>query len=590
MATCIAIWQPQYLNYFRHNASSTTEIKDLSIMLKQPANKYRSFPPIALRDRIWPDHIITQPPIWLSTDLRDGNQALIEPMNIQQKLQFFHLLVQIGFKEIEVAFPSASQTDFDFVRHLIEQDLIPDDVTIQVLTPAREALIRRTFEALEGAKRAIVHLYNATSPVFRRVVFGLDRPDTIDLAVTAAQLFTQLAAAQPDTDWRFQYSPETFTATELDFAKEICDAVLEVWQPTPQRKAIINLPATVEVATPNVFADQVEWMHRHLTKRESVILSVHPHNDRGCAIAAAELAQMAGADRVEGCLFGNGERTGNVDLVTLALNLYTQGVDPGLDFSQINQVARLVEDCTQLPIHPRHPYVGDLVFTAFSGSHQDAIKKGLAVQSLDDVWEVPYLPLDPADVGRTYESVIRVNSQSGKGGIAFLLERDYNLVLPRRLQIEFSRIVQQAVDTYGQEMAAADLWKLFEQEYLQAVSPFKYLAHHLIEVDSRQMISVTLEKDGKPVTLQGQGNGPIDAFLQALNLDIRVDHYEEHSLNQGSDAAAIAYVEVTSDRISGSLHGVGIHPNIVTASLLAILSGVNRVLAHSGGDPHTVPS
>lgn len=551
-------------------------------MLKQPANKYRPFPPVALRDRTWPDNIISQPPIWLSTDLRDGNQALIEPMNGEQKLQMFNLLVQIGFKEIEVAFPSASQTDFDFVRHLIEQDLIPDDVTIQVLTPAREALIRRTFESLRGAKRAIVHLYNATAPVFRRVVFGLDRPGTIDLAITAAQLFNELAAEQPDTDWRFQYSPEAFTATELDFAKEICDAVLEVWQPTPDRKAIINLPATVEVATPNVFADQVEWMHRHLAKRDSVVLSVHPHNDRGCAIAAAELAQMAGADRVEGCLFGNGERTGNVDLVTLALNLYTQGVDPGLHFSQINHVARLVEDCTQLPIHLRHPYVGDLVFTAFSGSHQDAIKKGFAAQSSDDIWEVPYLPLDPADVGRTYESVIRVNSQSGKGGIAFLLERDYNLVLPRRLQIEFSRIVQQAVDTHGQEMAAADLWKLFEQEYLQAISPYKYLAHHLTEVDSQQTISVTLERDGQPVTLQGTGNGPIDAFLQALNLDIRVTHYEGHSLNQGSDAAAIAYAEVTSDRISGSLHGVGIHSNIVTASLLAILSGVNRVLSNIG--------
>ncbi|MEP0870328.1 2-isopropylmalate synthase [Trichocoleus desertorum AS-A10] len=553
-------------------------------MLKQPANKYRSFPPVALRDRTWPDNIISQPPIWLSTDLRDGNQALIEPMNGEQKLQMFNLLVQIGFKEIEVAFPSASQTDFDFVRHLIEQNLIPDDVTIQVLTPARESLIRRTFESLRGAKRAIVHLYNATAPVFRRVVFGLDRPGTIDLAVTAAQLFNELAAEQADTNWQFQYSPEVFTSTELDFAKEICNAVLEVWQPTPERKAIINLPATVEVSTPNIFADQVEWIHRHLTMRDNVILSVHPHNDRGCAIAAAELAQMAGADRVEGCLFGNGERTGNVDLVTLALNLYTQGVDPGLEFSQINQVARLVEDCTQLPIHPRHPYVGDLVFTAFSGSHQDAIKKGFAAQSSEDIWEIPYLPLDPADVGRTYESVIRVNSQSGKGGIAFLLERDYNLVLPRRLQIEFSRIVQQAVDTHGQEMGAADLWKLFEQEYLQAVSPLKYLAHHLAEVDSQQMISVTLERDGQPATLQGQGNGPIDAFLQALNLDIRVDHYEEHSLNQGSDSAAIAYVEVTSDRISGSLHGVGIHSNIVTASLLAILSGVNRVLSHSDRD------
>jgi len=410
------------------------------IMLTNPTTKYRAFPAVDLPDRTWPSQTITHPPIWLSTDLRDGNQALIEPMNVQQKLRLFQLLIDIGFREIEVGFPSASQTDFDFVRSLITDDLIPDHVTIQVLTPAREALIRRTFESLQGAKRAIVHLYNATSPTFRRIVFRCDRAETVKLATSAAQLCKELAAKQPETAWYFEYSPETFTATELNFAKTICDAVLDVWQPTPQHKAIINLPATVEVTTPNVFADQVEWMHRHLVRRDAVVLSVHPHNDRGCGIAAAELAQMAGADRVEGCLFGNGERTGNVDLVTLALNLYTQGIHPGLDFSNINAVARVVEECTQLPIHPRHPYVGDLVFTAFSGSHQDAIRKGLAVQQ-EGVWEVPYLPIDPADLGRTYESVIRVNSQSGKEGIAFLLERDYHLVLPHRLQIEFSRVV-----------------------------------------------------------------------------------------------------------------------------------------------------
>lgn len=546
-------------------------------MLKHPATKYCSFAPINLPDRTWPSKTITNAPIWLSTDLRDGNQALIEPMHVERKLRLFKLLVEIGFQEIEVAFPSASQTDFDFVRRLIEQQLIPDNVTIQVLTPAREHLIRRTFEALQGAKRAIVHLYNATSPVFRRTVFNLDRAGTIEMATSAAQLMNELAAAQPETDWYFQYSPETFTATELDFAKDICDAVLDVWQPTPQHKAIINLPATVEVATPNVFADQVEWMHRNLARRDSVILCVHPHNDRGCGVAAAELAQMAGADRVEGCLFGNGERTGNVDLVTLALNLYTQGIHPGLDFSDINMVARTVEDCTQLPIHPRHPYVGDLVFTAFSGSHQDAIKKGLAVQKSDALWEVPYLPLDPTDVGRSYESVIRVNSQSGKGGITFLLERDYSLILPRRLQIEFSQVVQRAMDASGQEMSATDLWKLFEQEYLQAVSPCKYLSHHLSETDSdEQAIAVSLEMDGKRISLTGKGNGPIDAFLKALNLGIRIDRYDEHSLSQGSNASAIAYVEVAGDRLPGSFYGVGIHSNIVTASFLAVLGAVNR--------------
>lgn len=547
-------------------------------MLIDPAVKYRAFAPVDLSDRTWPSRRLSQPPLWLSTDLRDGNQALIEPMSPAAKLRLFEMLVAIGFKEIEVAFPSASQADFSFVRQLIEQDLVPDDVTIQVLTQAREDLIRRTFESLRGAKRAIVHVYNATSPVFRRTVFNLDRRGTLALAVSAAELIQTLAAAQPETDWRFQYSPETFTATELDFARDICNAVLAVWQPTPERTAIINLPATVEVATPNVFADQVEWMHRHLNYRDRVVLSVHTHNDRGSAIAAAELAQLAGADRVEGCLFGNGERTGNVDLVALALNLYTQGIHPGLDFSAINEVARTVETCTQLPIHPRHPYVGDLVFTAFSGSHQDAIRKGFAAQSAEAIWQVPYLPIDPADLGRSYESVVRVNSQSGKGGIAYLLERDYHLSLPRRLQIEFSQVVQQAMDDSGKEMTSTDLWRLFEQTYLQAVEPYKYGLHHWRDDAAQPSIMVAVERNGQPVTLEGYGNGPIDAFVQALGLGIRVHHYEERSLSQGSAADAIAIVEITADWINSTLHGVGIHSSIVVASLLAVLSAVNRGL------------
>lgn len=547
-------------------------------MLKHPSTKYQPFAPVTLSDRTWVNQTLTRPPIWLSTDLRDGNQALIEPMSVQRKLQMFEMLVNLGFKEIEVAFPAASQTDFDFVRHLIEQDLIPADVTIQVLTQARADLIQRTFESLRGAKQAIVHMYNATSPVFRQVVFGLDRMGTINLAVAAATLIKDLASEQPDTDWHFQYSPETFTATELDFAKDISDAVMDVWQPTPDHKAILNLPATVEVATPNVFADQVEWMHRNLARRDSVIISVHPHNDRGCAIAAAELAQLAGAERVEGCLFGNGERTGNVDLVTLALNLYTQGIHPGLDFAQINDVARTVEDCTQLPIHPRHPYVGDLVFTAFSGSHQDAIKKGFAVQQPDALWNVPYLPLDPADVGRSYESVVRVNSQSGKGGIAFLLERECGLVLPRRLQIEFSPVVQQVMDTSGKEMTAKALWQLFEQEYLQATAPLKYVEHQRVEQLDGEAIAAQLQLNQQPITLHGQGNGPIDAFVNALNLNLRIHHYEERSLERGSRAKAVAFVEMAADFIPTPIYGVGIHTNIVTASMLAILSALNRGL------------
>jgi 2-isopropylmalate synthase len=554
-------------------------------VLNNPANKYRPFPAINLPNRTWVNQTISHPPIWLSTDLRDGNQALIEPMDIARKLQMFDLLIRIGFKEIEIGFPSASQTDFDFVRYLIEQQLVPDDVKIQVLTPARVELIRRTFASLQGAKQAIVHLYNATSPVFRRTVFGLNPSETIDLAVDAAKLFNELAAIQPETSWQFQYSPETFTATELDFARDICNSVLDTWQPTPHRKAIINLPATVEVATPNVFADQVEWMHRNLTYRDSVILCVHTHNDRGCGVAAAELAQMAGAQRVEGCLFGNGERTGNVDLVTLALNLYSQGIHPGLDFSNINEVAQIVADCTQLPIHPRHPYVGNLVFTAFSGSHQDAIKKGFAVQKPNTFWEVPYLPLDPADVGRSYESVVRVNSQSGKGGIAFLLERDCNLILPRRLQVEFSQIVQQVMDSSSKELASDDIWQLFESEYLQIETSLRYVSHQIYQAeDKTQILSAKLQLNGEPIDIHGKGNGPIDAFVNALGLNVQIRHYEEHSRHFGSNADAVAYVEISNDSMNGTLHGVGIDSNIVTASLLAIVSAVNRIFNNIDGE------
>ncbi|HJV79544.1 2-isopropylmalate synthase [Noviherbaspirillum sp.] len=545
-------------------------------MLKNPASKYRSFSPIKLTDRSWPDRVISAPPIWMSTDLRDGNQALFEPMNVERKMRMFRTLVAIGFKEIEVAFPSASDTDFAFVRSLIENNEIPADVTIEVLTQARDHLIERTMESLRGARRAIVHLYNATSPNFRETVFGLDKAGVKEVAVSSAQLIRQLAAQQPDTEWIFQYSPETFSGTELEFAKEVCDAVVDVWEATPQRKVIINLPATVELATPNIYADQIEWMHRHLARRDSIVLSVHPHNDRGTAVAAAELAVMAGADRVEGCLFGNGERTGNVDLVTLALNLYTQGVHPGLDFSAINEVARTVEHCTQLPIHPRHPYVGDLVFTAFSGSHQDAIKKGFAVQASDAVWNVPYLPIDPADLGRTYDSIIRVNSQSGKGGVAYLLEAEYGLAMPRRLQVEFSSAVQKLTDMTGQEVSAQDIWTLFREEYLESVEPLRYVSHRLFEHAQRQGVELTVKLFEQEITPRGEGNGPIDALLHALRVPARLHAYEERAVGHGADATAVAYVEVVADGVPGSTFGVGMHQNIVTASVLAVISGINR--------------
>jgi 2-isopropylmalate synthase len=559
-------------------------------MHSAPAQKYRPFAPIDLPGRTWPSRTIGAAPIWLSTDLRDGNQALIEPMDAARKLRMFRQLVDIGFKEIEVAFPSASQTDYDFVRRLIEEDLIPDDVTIQVLTQSRDELIRRTFESLRGAARAIVHLYNPTAPLFRRVVYGKDRAGIIDIATSGARLFAECAASQPETDWRFEYSPETFTMTELDFALEICERVVDVWESVTRHPVILNLPATVEVATPNVFADQIEWMHRHLSRRDRVVLSVHPHNDRGTGVAAAELAVMAGADRVEGCLFGNGERTGNVCLVTLALNLYSQGVDPQLDFGDIGSVIRTAEYCTALPVHPRHPYAGELVFTAFSGSHQDAIKKGFAAQRAEEargkpIWEVPYLPIDPADVGRTYEAVIRVNSQSGKGGIAFLLERDFGLALPRLLQIEFSQVVQAIADDTGKELSAADLHAAFVQEYVARDAPIAYIDHragHASAEGAGEHLTARLSIDGVETLLSGTGNGPVDAFVHALRegvgADVHVLAYHEHATGTGEDATAVAYVQLRAG--TRTVYGVGLDPNIVTATLKAVIAALNRGFAH----------
>ena len=553
-------------------------------MLTNPAAKYRPFPAIALENRQWPSKTITRPPIWMSTDLRDGNQALIEPMSPEKKLRFFQMLVKIGLKEIEVGFPSASQTDFDFVRMLVEDNHIPDDVSIIVLTQARDELIRRTVESAVGAKRAIVHIYNSVAPVFRRVVFGMEREEIVEIAVNGTRLIKELVAAHPQTQWGLEYSPESFSTTELDFSKQIVDAVSAVWQPTPQNPMIVNLPSTVEAATPNVYADQIEWMCRNLERRESLVISVHPHNDRGTAVAAAELAVMAGADRVEGCLFGNGERTGNVDLVTLAMNLYTQGVHPGLDFSDIDAVRQVVEECNQLPVHPRHPYAGDLVFTAFSGSHQDAIKKGFAQQKADAIWEVPYLPIDPQDLGRSYDAVIRVNSQSGKGGMAYLLEQEYGLQLPRRLQIEFSRVVQQLADSSGREIAAADIHALFQREYLENEAPYRYISHRMTEDSTGEQpvqIEITALHERVQAVKRGAGNGPIDAFVNALGLDIRLMDYHEHSIGSGANARAACYVELRVGN-GPTLFGAGIDSNIVTASFRAVLSAVNRHLAAQG--------
>lgn len=550
-------------------------------MQQTPNRKYTAFAPVGLVDRDWPNRVIDKAPIWMSTDLRDGNQALFEPMNSEKKMRMFKTLCAIGFKEIEIAFPSASETEFGFVRSLIEGRHIPEDVRIEVLTQAREHLIRRTMESLKGARQAIVHVYNATSKTFRDNVFGMSKAEVVKMAVDAVKLIKTLADDMPETEITLEYSPELFTATELDFAREVCDAVTEAWGATPQRQVILNLPTTVEIATPNIYADQIEWMHRNLARRDSVIISLHPHNDRGTAVAAAELGLMAGADRVEGCLFGNGERTGNVDLVTLALNMHTQGIDPQLDFSDINAVARTYEHCTQLPIHPRHPYVGDLVFTAFSGSHQDAIKKGFAAQKADEPWTVPYLPIDPADVGRSYDSVIRVNSQSGKGGIAYLMETEHGIVMPRRLQVEFSGIVQKHTDTHGGEVTADDIWRLFSSTYFESTVPVRYREHHLYEHGDAQCIRLSVELDGTPHILTGEGNGPINAAVHALQsagIGVQVRSYEERSMvpiGEDGNAQACAFMEVAGAD-GGDRYGVGIDSNIVTASLKALISGINR--------------
>jgi 2-isopropylmalate synthase len=549
-------------------------------MHAQPSQKYQPFPPVDIKDRQWPNAVISQPPVWMSTDLRDGNQSLFEPMDADKKMRMFKMLCQIGFKEIEVAFPSASQTDFNFVRTLIEQKHIPEDVTIEVLTQAREHLIRRTMESVRGARRVIVHIYNAISPTFRDVVFNMSKDEVKAMAVDSVKLVKTIAAEMPETEVIMQYSPETFTATELAFAKEVCDAVTEAWEATPERKVIINCPATVEVATPNVYADQIEWMHRNLDRRDSVILSLHPHNDRGTAVAAMELGVMAGADRVEGCLFGHGERTGNVDLVTVALNMYTQGVHPGLDFSDMNAIGRTVEECTQIDIHPRHPYAGDLVFTAFSGSHQDAIKKGFAAQQENTLWNVPYLPIDPKDLGRSYDSIIRVNSQSGKGGVAYLMESQYGVVMPRRLQVEFSGVVQQFTDSHGSEVTAKDIWQLFNQTYISPDAPLHFREYQLQSHEDGQGIRMTIDVNSIPAILIGHGNGPIDAAihaLQGMGIDIQIRSFEERSVSASTsagEATACAFVEVVCQgKVS---YGVGMNSNIVTASIQAIISGINR--------------
>ncbi len=553
--------------------------------------RYKPFVPVALADRTWPDQVITHSPRWCAVDLRDGNQALIDPMSPARKLRMFELLVRMGYKEIEVGFPSASQTDFDFVRMLIEQDRIPDDVVIQVLTQARDHLIERTYEAIRGAKQAIVHLYNSTSTLQRRVVFGLDRDGIKDIAVHGAQLCLKYADTVPETDVFFEYSPESYTGTELEFAVEVCNAVNDVWAPTPDRKVIINLPATVEMATPNVYADSIEWMHRNLAYRDSIVLSLHPHNDRGTAVAAAELGYMAGADRIEGCLFGNGERTGNVCLVTLGMNLFSQGIDPQIDFRNIDEIRRTVEYCNQLPVNERHPYGGDLVFTAFSGSHQDAINKGLKAleavaaqqdKTVNDVeWEVPYLPIDPQDVGRTYEAVIRVNSQSGKGGVAYIMRTEHKLELPRRLQIEFSGVIQHHTEDEGGEVTGMQMWDIFTDEYLPnpdaAWGRFRLVKHEILsEVEGDTTVRAWITDNGETVELTGHGNGPIAAFCEALHshADVRVLDYHEHALAAGGDAKAAAYLECA---VNGKvLWGVGIHSSIVTSSMKAVVSAVNR--------------
>ena len=555
------------------------------MMLSDPSKKYIPFRAFDrdYSERTWPTRRIETPPIWMSTDLRDGNQSLIEPMNAERKMRFFKQLVKIGFKQIEVGFPSASQTDFDFVRELIDGKHIPDDVTIIVLTQSREDLIARTVEATAGAKQAIVHLYNAVAPAFRRIVFNMNRDQIKEIALNGTRLIKKYISAHPETHWSYQYSPEVFSTTEPDFALEVANAVADTWQPTPDHKMILNLPATIEATTPNLYADQIEFMHRSLARRDSIVLSVHPHNDRGTAVAAAEFAVMAGADRIEGCLFGSGERTGNVDLVTLALNLYTQGIHPGLDFSDIDEVRRCAEYCNQLPVHPRHPYAGDLVFTAFSGSHQDAIKKGLAQQKADAVWEVPYLPIDPADLGRSYDAVIRVNSQSGKGGVSYLLEQEHGLVLPRRLQIEFSRAIQRTTDETGREVKSSDVYDIFHAEYLKPRAPWKLVRHRITGnpdagTGKHFEIEVVLDYNGEARTLRGEGDGALSAFINALGMPVRIMDYQEHAIGTGTDTRAASYVELRLGE-SPSGFGVAIDQDIVTSSFRAVLGAVNRHLA-----------
>ena len=555
-------------------------------IINDSASKYKPFNLIELNDRTWPGRSIEISPQWCSVDLRDGNQALIEPMGEERKLRMFKMLLEIGFKEIEVGFPSASQTDFDFVRKIIKENLVPNDVTIQALTQARPELIKRTFEALEGSKRAIVHVYNSTSTLQRRVVFKSDEKGIQKIATDGAKWVLDQSKLYPKTDWTFEYSPESFTGTELPYAVDVCNAVNEIWNPTQKKKTIINLPATVEMSSPNIYADQIEWMCRNLENRENIIVSLHPHNDRGTAVAATELGVMAGADRIEGTLFGNGERTGNVDLVTLALNMLTQGVDPHLDFSNINSIMREAEYCNQLPVHPRHPYAGDLVFTAFSGSHQDAIKKGLSDirNSNRETWEVPYLPIDPQDVGRSYEAVIRINSQSGKGGVAYLLEKDHGLSMPRRLQIEFSQVIQKIADESGKEISPSDVWDNFQTTYLNESGSYEFVDHNInskANKDGSQTdeIEINLKVNDEIISITGTGNGPIDAMVNSikdyLKLDIKISDYHQHAISAGSDAKAVAYSELLLN--GKSVWGVGIHQNTVIAGFESVISGLNRL-------------
>jgi 2-isopropylmalate synthase len=558
----------------------------LTKIINDSASKYKPFNLIELNDRTWPGRSIELSPQWCSVDLRDGNQALIEPMGEERKLRMFKMLLEIGFKEIEVGFPSASQTDFDFVRKIIKENLVPNDVTIQALTQARPELIKRTFEALEGSKRAIVHVYNSTSTLQRRVVFKSDEKGIQKIATDGAKWVLDQSKLYPETDWTFEYSPESFTGTELPYAVDVCNAVNEIWNPTQKKKTIINLPATVEMSSPNIYADQIEWMCRNLENRENITVSLHPHNDRGTAVAATELGVMAGADRIEGTLFGNGERTGNVDLVTLALNMLTQGVDPHLDFSNVNSIMREAEYCNQLPVHPRHPYAGDLVFTAFSGSHQDAIKKGLSDirNSNRETWEVPYLPIDPQDVGRSYEAVIRINSQSGKGGVAYLLEKDHGLSMPRRLQIEFSQVIQKIADESGKEISPSDVWDNFQTTYLNESGSYEFVDHNInskANKDGSQTdeIEINLKVNDEIISITGTGNGPIDAMVNSikdyLKLDIKISDYHQHAISAGSDAKAVAYSELLLN--GKSVWGVGMHQNTVIAGFESVISGLNRL-------------